>query len=81
MLFVGEEDGSNSHEEDGVREWRRLGQNEKCTNPNSHEEEILRGADVDVNTFTFNSVIVFCLQRINVIHLIQLGDENEPFKN
>lgn len=30
-------------------------------NPNSYEEDILHGADVDVNTFTFNSVSVFCL--------------------
>lgn len=49
--------------------------------PNSYEEEIIHGADVDVNTFTFNSVNVFCLQRINVVHLIQLRDENKSFKN
>ena len=45
------------------------------------EEDILRGADMEVNTFTFNSVSVFCLQRIDVVHLIQLRDENEPFQN
>lgn len=50
-------------------------------NSNSQEEEILHEADVDVNTFTFNNVNVFCLQKMDVVHLIQLKDKNEPFKN
>lgn len=54
---------------------------QNARNPNSHEEDIQHGADVDVNTFMFNSVNVFCLQRINVVHLIQLIDENKRFKN
>lgn len=57
------------------------GKTQNARNPNSHEEEILHGADVDVNTFKFNIVTVFCLQMIDVVHLIQLRDENEPFKN
>lgn len=57
------------------------GKMKNARNPNSYEEDILQRADMDVNTFTFNIVTVFCLQMINVVHLIQLRDENEPFKN
>lgn len=65
------------------RPWmKKVGTNGNyARNPNSHEENILHEADVDVNTFTFNSVIVFCLQKIDVVYLVQLRDENEPFKN
>lgn len=48
-------------------------------NPNSHEEDILHGANVNLNTFTFNIVTMFCLQRIDVVHLIQLRDQNDTF--
>lgn len=37
------------------------GKMQNARNPNSHEEYILHGADVDVNTFTFNNVTVFCM--------------------
>lgn len=72
--------------EEGMHKWRmwvkKVGTNGNyARNPNSNEKDILHGADVDVNTFTFNSVTMFCLQRIDVVHLIQLRDENEPFKN